>query len=148
MVVLTLISKDNKAIEVEKEVFLISDIVDSNLDHSETINVAISSRVISFINDFCTYHYNYNLYFIKTIPNEDKCIISHWDREFLKRSIEDFFLITIAAHILRIKSLIQMCHQTISNMIQNDGSEVVWKILDRIEADETIKKNIKESLKQ
>ncbi|OJI98961.1 hypothetical protein ASPVEDRAFT_50532 [Aspergillus versicolor CBS 583.65] len=134
---LTLVSNDNKNIEVARDVAERSLLIHNLLDDlgtpeappSEPIPIPnVSENVLTKVLEWCQHHRNDPLSNTEEDDSRRKTTdIEEWDQKFMQVDQEMLFEIILAANYLDIKPLLDIGCKTVANMIKGKSPEEIRK---------------------
>ena len=93
----------------------------------------VSGKMMPMIIEYCKFHHNYEK--VKSehaIGNKDEILhteadVKAWDDNFVKVDQSTLFDLILAANYLNIKELLDLCCQTVANMIKGKSPEEIRK---------------------
>jgi S-phase kinase-associated protein 1 len=83
----------------------------------------VKGNILQKVIDFCQYHEQHK---DVDVNNEDKFLeVTKWNQEFVRIEQAELFELILAANFMNIKNLLELCCQSVANMIKGKSPEQI-----------------------
>lgn len=88
----------------------------------------VKSAILSKVIEYCKYHVEAGERDESEKPKKGEEEVKTWDQDFIKVDLNTLYELILAANYLNIKDLLDLCCQTVANMIKGKTPEEIRKL--------------------
>ncbi|GMH43073.1 hypothetical protein BSKO_10995 [Bryopsis sp. KO-2023] len=127
-------SSDNECFEVPEAVAIKSETIKNMIEDIQEVEnhpvplPNVKSPILSKVIEYCKYHVEAQEKDENDKPKKGEEEVKGWDQEYMKVDLNTLYELILAANYLNIKDLLDLCCQTVANMIRGRTPEEIRKL--------------------